>query len=59
MNLFKVEHGKLNTDDLVHQFIAFMHVEFPSYIDVDNNEVSAHNEGDFDWFVSEFMKSQK
>lgn len=50
------QHGKLDTAERQEAFIGFMKQEYAGYIDNDTLEISAHNDGDFDWFVSEFLQ---
>lgn len=66
------DHGKLSSELLQNQFTIFMINQYLSYVKVDNfgshQELvmnpdkaifEAHDDEDFDWFVSEFFKYKK
>jgi len=50
------DHAKLDTAERKNSFIKFMELEYAGYIDSDSKRISAHNDGDFDWFVGEWLK---
>ena len=50
------DHAKLDTQELQKEFIKWMKKEYDGYIlNKKPFEMYAHNDGDFDWFVSEFL----
>ncbi len=49
------DHAKLDTSERKKSFIEFMQREYAGYIDDDTKLISAHNDGDFDWFVGEWI----
>lgn len=56
-NYKATDHAKLNSKELQQEFIQFMKNEYAGYID--NEIISAHNDGDFDWFVADFFRTKK
>lgn len=47
--------GQLPTDKDIKEFFDFMQKEYPEYIEIEKQEVQAHNEGDLGWFIGEFI----
>lgn len=61
MKQFKItDEPSLPTKVDRNAFVRFMKSEYDQYITIERNEVliSAHDENDFQWFISEYIKSK-